>query len=216
MSEVATLDNRDIHIMVDFETLSLKENAVLLSLGACAFDMDSGEIIEEFYAAIDPRLQPGRDIDASTVYWWLRQNEDARNALTASVAARDELDEDSDVSEDKLTDLMTAAAHPMQHVARAFIVWAEGYVHAGLAGVWSNGNVDHKWASSMAEYSGYKLPYGHWLERDYRTIKTLFPSIKADKTDVVQHNALADAIMQAKHLCVLIKEVRNGRQIAQN
>ena len=47
-------------LMIDFETLGLKENAVLLSVGACAFDPATGEIGETFYCAIDPRTQHGR------------------------------------------------------------------------------------------------------------------------------------------------------------
>ena len=60
-----------MHLMLDFETLSLKDNAVLLALGACTFDPVTGDIKDTFYAPIDPRTQPGRDISASTVLWWL-------------------------------------------------------------------------------------------------------------------------------------------------
>lgn len=59
-----------IHVSLDFETLSLKPDAVLLSIGACTFDTETGEVGNEFYLAIDPRTQHQRHISADTVLWW--------------------------------------------------------------------------------------------------------------------------------------------------
>lgn len=114
------------HVMLDFETLSLKPDAVLLSIGACTFDTETGEVGNEFYLAIDPRTQHQRHIDADTVLWWLKQDEAARTKLTSAIEAREKLDEDGDFTDEQLTELMEQAAHPIHHVARAMVHGGRG------------------------------------------------------------------------------------------
>lgn len=190
-------------VMIDFETLSLKENAVLLSLGACVFDPTIGEIGPTFYCAIDPRTQPGRDISASTVIWWLGQDQAARDKILDAINAADAL---ADGGEDEA--LYETAALPINHVAMAFNGWIESL--GGDVECWSNGAVDHAWLNSMFEYSGFKNPVAFWQQRDYRTLKALYLDVKVDDYGVV-HNALDDAIKQAKHLCKIMASVRDTK-----
>lgn len=59
-------------LAIDLETLSLQDNAHILSIGAVFFD-DSG-FGEEFYVAIDIASSQGEvDISPSTLGWWLKQ-----------------------------------------------------------------------------------------------------------------------------------------------
>jgi exodeoxyribonuclease VIII len=191
-------------LMLDFETLSLKENATLLSLGACVFDPATGEIGQTFYCAIDPRTQPGRDISASTVIWWLGQDQAARDKILDAVNAADVLADGADDSDE----LMEAAALPIHHVAMAFNGWIESL--GDDVECWSNGAVDHAWLNSMFEYSGFKNPVPFWMQRDYRTLKAMYPDIKADDYGTA-HNALDDSIKQAKHLCKIMASVRDTK-----
>lgn len=197
-------------IMLDFETLSLKENAVLLAIGACTFDPATGEIGAEFYAAIDPRTQHGRDIDASTVLWWMKQDEAARTKITSAIEAADAVEAGLP---DELTDEAQAlieadAAFSIQAVARGVLTWI-GTLGDDIE-VWSNGAVDHAWFNSMFEYAGYKNPIPFWKQRDYRTLKALFPEIKREDYGVA-HNALDDAIGQAKHACAVMQHSDDTR-----
>ena len=187
-------------LMLDFETLSLKDNAVLLALGACAFDPVTGDICDTFYAAIDPRTQPGRDISASTVLWWMEQNDVARNALVASIKAADQIEANDTEDGPELDKLYETAAHSIHNVSRAFIAWYEQ--QGDIEGVWSNGAVDHGWLTSMLDYSGLKNPVPFWLQRDFRTLKALNPTIKHTFSGVA-HNALDDAINQAAHMSAM-------------
>lgn len=190
-------------IMLDFETLSLKENAVLLAIGACTFNPATGEIGAEFYAAIDPRTQFGRDIDARTVLWWMKQDEAARTKITSAIEAADAVEAGlpDDMDEEAQGELEGNAAFSIQAVARGVLTWI------GTSGddieVWSNGAVDHAWFNSMFEYAGYKNPVPYHKQRDYRTLKALFPEIKREDYGVA-HNALDDAIGQAKHACAIL------------
>lgn len=69
-------------LMIDIETLGTAPGSVILSIGAVAFDAETGEFGEEFYAAIDPQsaVASGLTIDVSTVLWWMEQSEEARKA----------------------------------------------------------------------------------------------------------------------------------------
>ena len=202
-------------VTIDFEALSLRENATLLALGAVAIDPATGTISSEFYAAIDPRQQPGRDIDPGTVLWWLAQDKAAQTKIPDAIAAADQLAKaDESVTDEQMTALYASAAHRIDHVAQAFVAWHEAV--AKLAGVepsklevWSNGAVDHGWLDNMMAYSGLKNPVPYYRQRDYRTLKGLFPGITAEFSGV-KHDALDDAIHQAKHACLLLEKSQVG------
>lgn len=198
-----------LHIVMDFETLSLKENATLLALGAVAIDAETGEIKSEFYSAIDPRQQPNRDIDPSTVLWWLGRDKAAQDKITDACAKADQIAElDESYSEGEITALYETAAHRIDHVAQAFVAW-HGTLGTDKIACWSNGAVDHAWLNNMLAYSGLKNPVPYYLQRDYRTLKALFPAVKADDLEgFIAHHALWDAKYQAKHLVKLLQHAR--------
>ena len=192
-------------VMLDFETLSLKENAVLLSIGACVFDPATGEIGQTFYTAIDPRTQHGRDISADTVLWWMSQDDAARSKLVDAIKSADAI-ADADPDSPEYADLVEHAAIPINHAAMAFSAFIEQFDDVEC---WTNGGVDHAWLQSMFDYSGFKNPIPFWKQRDYRTLKALYPDVKADDYGVA-HNALDDAIKQAKHACLLLEKSQVG------
>lgn len=67
-------------LMIDIETLGTAPGSVILSIGATAFDAETGEFGEYFYAAIDPQsaVASGLTLDVSTVKWWMEQSAEAR------------------------------------------------------------------------------------------------------------------------------------------
>lgn len=82
------------HLALDLETLSLKENAHILSIGGVFFDPTKGEMGNTFYVELDLTLeQKGADISDSTLAWWESQpdgllpdgNETLHSALTQLV-----------------------------------------------------------------------------------------------------------------------------------
>ena len=193
-----------VKLMLDFETLGLGENAVLLSLGAVAFDPTTGELGSQFYSAIDPRNQPGRDIDPGTVLWWLAQDDAARTKITGAIKFTDMIEsgEVDALEGEAVEEVFENAAHPIHHVARAFVNWVEHF--NDVVEVWTNGVVDHAWLESMMKYSGLKNPIKFWNQRDYRTLKALYPDVAAEFTGT-KHNALDDAIHQGKHAMAILR-----------
>src|SRR6185437_15722245 len=74
------------HMMIDLETLSTSPRAVIVQLGCCVFDFDTGAAVpgSDFQAnvSVDECLALGGEVHGSTVMWWLNQSEAARWSIT--------------------------------------------------------------------------------------------------------------------------------------
>src|SRR5690348_15640173 len=133
-------------IMLDLETLGVGNDPVILSIGAVAFDRDG--LHDEFYCLIDPVScqQYGLQIDASTVLWWMQQDEAARSAF----------------AEGPLCNLIGS------------LTWFNDFVsrYAGDEGrVWGNGaTADNVWIRSAMKACGVKPAWSFRRDRCYRTI----------------------------------------------
>ena len=75
MSRVFSAPGNVTDIVIDIETLSLKNTAVILSIGAAAIT-ESSEPAGLFYerVSVDSCLDKGMTIDADTLAWWLKQS----------------------------------------------------------------------------------------------------------------------------------------------
>lgn len=209
-----------MHIMIDFETLSLKPNAVLLQLAAVAFDEDTCEVVSTLHVHIDPRVQPGRDISADTVIWWMEQDEAARASLTNATRMADRIESDTfeNLSEEEQDSLYEQAGMLITNAAQAFVAWFNGVTdpevvsrHGKLEGVWSLGGVDHVWLDSLMEYTGLKNPVHYSLQRDLRTLRYVFPEAAYPEFGGVKHNALDDALHQTEHLLGILHHTKEAR-----
>ena len=176
------------HVMIDLETLSLADNALILSLGAVKFDPnakpigDKHELIDAFYVAIDPTScqQFGLHIDAGTVMWWLQQDRaDARAALLGT----------------RMHDLPTAL--------EAFGMW---YGPDSLP-TWGNGAAyDNVVLKNAFKAINQPRPWHYRDDRCYRTVRALAPGVPM--TDVgTAHVALDDATAQAYHLQDIVQHL---------
>lgn len=206
-----------MHIMIDFETLSLKPNAVLLQLAAVAFDANTREVVSTLHVHIDPRVQPGRDISADTVIWWMEQDEAARAALTNATRMADRIESDTfeDLSEEEQDSLYEQAGMLITNAAQAFVAWFNGVTdpevesrHGSLEGVWSLGGIDHVWLNSLMEYTGLKNPVAYYRQRDLRTLRVTFPNVPVPEFKWTKHNALDDALHQTEHLLDILGHIR--------
>ncbi len=68
-------------MMVDCEALALTANAVVLSIGACTYNVDGIKDSIELFPAISPQVEAGREIDDETLMWWFDQNDEARKNI---------------------------------------------------------------------------------------------------------------------------------------
>lgn len=78
-------------IVIDIETMSTGNDAVIVSIGALVFNRADtpGKFIDQIEMKIDVENQVGRVVDPSTVLWWMRPDmEDARKAAFTKMDRR--------------------------------------------------------------------------------------------------------------------------------
>lgn len=168
------------NVMVDLETLGKGSDAVILSIGAVAFD-ETG-VGSDFYANIDPEscTRVGMKMDASTVMWWMTQGDQARQVF-------------KDGSR-------------LDIVLRNFTLW---FASVGAENVWGNGaTFDNVILSNAYTLAGLERPWSYRGDRCYRTLKALLPDVKAPPNFGTAHNALDDARYQAIHAVELLKALK--------
>jgi len=71
--------------MIDIETLATRNDAAIISIGACKFDLATGMVSDPFLVSIDP---DSYDVDNCPFYlcsetqaWWKKQGKEAQAAL---------------------------------------------------------------------------------------------------------------------------------------
>ena len=164
------------HIMIDLETLGTVADAVILSIGAVKFDLDSDSIDNEgFYASVsvDSNMEFKRRIQEDTLIWWLKQSHDAQQVFhEAKQSLPSALEELSD------------------------------WIGDMNFNVWSNGaDFDLPMLSHAYTQIGMETPWKFWNSNCFRTYKKL-PGAKAAvlPNSGVKHNALDDAVTQVRSL----------------
>jgi hypothetical protein len=185
-------------MMVDIETCGTKPGCVVLSIGACVFDMsmpkDKDPHSAVFYTVIDvpQQAEMGLFRDKNTMKWWGEQSEEARNEAFGGVT-------------------------PPLNAADAFIGWATHFSRS-CDRVYSQGqDFDFPILSAFvaaALGNDGNFPWKFWEQRDTRTfydattvaldVRPRFP-----KREGVYHNALDDAIYQAKCIQLCYSLLRN-------
>lgn len=168
------------HVMIDIETLGNKGTSAVATIGAVEFG--AGFVTENtFYTRIDwiDALKYGT-MDASTMKWWMQQNDEAR------------------------FEMVKDGAISLKKALRDFANW-----FPKESCVWGNGSVfDIGILDYAFQQVQVKIPWHYRHVRDVRTIVDLTngyitPRDYAD--DNVVHNALDDAIYQAKYTSVMMK-----------
>lgn len=68
------------HVMIDIETLSLRQNAVVLAVGWCSFNQ--AEVLQSGVFCPRPvgeQIRAGRHVSLETIEWWCSQPKDVRD-----------------------------------------------------------------------------------------------------------------------------------------
>lgn len=164
-----------LHLMVDLETVSTEDNAGIISMAAVPFAFPIH--IEPFYMLIDfTSLEPkGFHLSQSTLDWWQKQPATTRTEAFSGV-------EDVAI------------------VLAKFKDWVDSISDNTRLHIWGNGaTFDNVILRNALDRVGVPVPWRYTEDRCYRTLKNLFPSVKAPPLVGEKHNALYDATFQAAH-----------------
>ena len=172
------------HIMLDLETMGTGPNAAIVAIGAVEFELTKtgGQLGESFYHCIslESAMASGGQADASTVLWWLKQNDAARAMFT------------------------NASTEHSWSLAQ-FSIWMGMRGDPKNLRVWGNGaSFDNVILASAYRRTGLKLPWNSFNDRCYRTVKSMHPGAPAIQRTGTHHNALDDAVNQANHLIAML------------
>jgi exodeoxyribonuclease VIII len=174
------------HLMVDIETMGESSNAVICSIGAVEFEINTGETRSVFYRKVDIQscLDAGLIVDGATIKWWLRQNEEAQKEISGGGTVS------------------------IQQALTDFSEFISGC--ADTVKLWSNGK--HFDISRLAD--AYKacriqIPWKYYNVRDCRTLVDIMPEIKQGiQRAGIAHHALDDCLYQIKY-CSAIWQYMN-------
>lgn len=162
---------------VDIETTGTSPGCCILSIGAAS---TCGKFT--FYQNIwhaPQKTDYGLKDDAETLAWWDKQGKGARDEAFSGTMG-----------------LATALGN--------YSDWLRS-LPANKVFVWGNGaDFDNAILSYAYKAVGMKNPFG-FNNRCYRTLKNLYPDIKAGEFMGIKHHALADAIHEAQHLAQLLR-----------
>ena len=170
--------------MIDLETMGLTEDASIVSIGAVVFDPRCNAVTDRtFYTERDWQHQEGRVSDPKVMVWWDKQSEPTKDALHGFDDLKDEL-------------VRLASWLPKD------------------CKVWGNGpTFDISKLENAYRYYNLEIPWKYWNIRDCRTIKDIYESYRggfSSSNGGGAHNALNDAIHQAKYVCYMWKEIGRG------
>ena len=173
-----------VEIMLDLETMGQGPRAAITQIGAVVFNTDTQSIVGRFQRNVDlaSSVACGGEMDASTVLWWLRQSDEAREAYK---------------------EVACHIRNALQDV-REFLAPYEPAEREGLP-VWGNGaSFDNVILRGAYERIEMPLPWHFWQDRCYRTIKALRKDVPFERVGV-HHRAVDDAESQALHLMKILK-----------
>lgn len=179
-------------VMVDLETVGRRAGCGILSIGAVAFDAETGQLGPEFYVVVklDSCEKHGLHNDPDTLAWWEKQSPEAQKVLKQARAAR------GNKALDK------ALAEFNKYLAQ---------FGPKAVRVWGNGS-DFDNAILINCYAATELAAGweFWNSRCFRTLKGFAPHIKTERVGTY-HNALDDAKTQAMHAIKVLTHLKGGK-----
>lgn len=192
------------HVMVDLETLSSREDAAIVSIGAVRFDLENFRVADagtnfpfsslsaerqprwtNFYEVVDiSGLDEQFRVDGDTIKWWMGQSDEARAVFSGG------------------------QHKSMRHVLENLQYFIEDIPYTYM---WGNGST----FDNMILRHAYRVcelvyPVDHKHDLCYRTIKTLFPH-EHTRTGT-HHNALDDARYQAEKLCEIMRQFKPEKE----
>lgn len=169
-------------LMIDLETLDTEPTAVVLSLGAVLFDpLNELCIGQTFYVEFTNHLEQqtgtGRTISPSTVLWWMNRDAKAREVFSTR-----------ETDQTRCSPLYAISA------------FCDFVKESGARRVWAKDpdfDVVILRSLFMTNAPGFIFPFSYTAGRSVRTVEAL-PNAPATELKPVAHNALEDAIAQAR------------------
>lgn len=184
------------HVMIDLETMGLRPDAAIVSIGAVHFEVFADpvlghndiQVVDTLHVAVSLKscLDAGLTTDQSTVDWWAKQSAQARSSWQQEGAPT-------------LLEALTRLSG-----------WALQGSSDQQVCPWGNGaDFDLVLLKSAYGAIGADPPWRYYNHHCYRTVKRLFPVAEVPRQGT-HHNALDDAMHQVSTLRQIVRTYRIG------
>ena len=175
--------------MLDIETLGIDPGAIVLSVAAQKFDIETGKISKTFYEKIsieDSIKNHKLEMDRDTFIWWIKENPQ----LFVNQASGD--------------------LH-LKSVLAMFAAWLaendEEYFIWGNSNRFDLGHLSFLYSNIM----GGKHPWDFRNERDLRTLISFYPEVKEEiKFEGTKHSPLDDCGHQIKQAVAVWNKLKKN------
>lgn len=177
-------------LMLDLETFDNVVTTAIVQIGAVVFDRDTGDIIDEFKADIDPQscVDMGLTIGVDTIMWWLKQGDEARASITS-----------------------TPRGHIKDVLANFNSFVAKYEPDPRKVNVWCHATFDFPIMQNTYKAVGIEPPWHYRSARDLRTLTDLSGvDIYAIRRTGTYHDALDDCRHQIKQFHACMKGIRKS------
>lgn len=173
-------------VSIDLETLGVTSRSAFVTIGACMFDARTGEVDKDntFYRRVSWETATlRRNISSDTLHWWTNQQVEALREITKP------------------------GGEPLKQVLIDFAEWVPHKCKP-----WGNGAVfDIGMVEDAYNQYAIPIPWKFWDVRDMRTVVDIGRWLNMDPKKIqregVHHNALDDAIHQAKVIGLMQKQI---------
>ena len=175
-------------LMIDIETTGTNPGCKVLSIGAFGFNEEGHQV--EFYERISPTLmeKEGFKDEFGTMEWWHKQDEGVMAEAFGGTKSPQVA-----LSEFKM--FFYKNFNPGRK-EMPFTVWCCGI------------DFDFPILEMLFIRMGFNWPWKFFQQRDYRTLKEVFPEIKKNEGNLEKHNALEDAKAQMRGLRYFYQEIK--------
>lgn len=172
------------HYVLDLETMGKGPRAAIVAIGCVRIEQlaITGNLYRR--VSLETSLQAGLQVDASTIEWWLRQDESARAEIHKPGAP---------CLESALEDLADfMGVSPYTPTSKTILLWGNG------------SSFDNVIIGNAFDACDIQRPWMFWNDRDLRTLLALYPEAKALPFEGTKHHALDDALHEAKQLLMAL------------
>ena len=166
--------------MIDIETIGVRSTSMLLQIGACYFDRNTGEIGKTFLVNIDPSMFKDQfTFDYGTVKWWFEQTEEARKSVMENAVE-----------------------------LRVALMDLHDFCDSDETNIWCHATFDMPIILNAFEVMGIKFPIHFRRMRDIRTLMDIADHKTEKPRQGIHHNGLDDAKFQVVYVVEALNKLK--------
>lgn len=180
------MNEAKLGVMIDIETFGLSPNAVVWQIAALPFDLQDPDpdmyLGWREYLPVNPQVEAGNTIEASTLEWWMNQEKEARVLMTGNLTG--------DLQKLQRTiETLVFQLIQIRNLSAGFELWAKGP------------QFDVVIIERLFTMCRLDIPYKYGEVRDLRTLINVSElenkGLNVPKPkDYVAHSALSDCVYQ--------------------